>query len=96
MARKQLVADIVEITDQRHIPAKPFETVADPGHGIGAFVAVDGDADDFRSGLVKGGNLSNRCIDIGGVGIGHRLDDDRRTAADRDITDPDRYRLAAR
>ena len=29
------------------------------------------------------------AFDIGGVGIGHRLHDDRRTAADGDIADHD-------
>ena len=33
-------------------------------------------------------------IDVGGVGVGHRLHDDRRAAADLHIADVDRNRLA--
>jgi hypothetical protein len=42
------------------------------------------------------GHLRDSSVDVGGVGIGHRLDHDRRFAADQD--GPDRYadRSAAR
>ena len=82
MVGQQLVADIMEIADQRHVEAEPLETLADLRHGGRAFVAIDGDAHQFRAGPVKGGNLSDRRIDIGRIGIGHRLDDHRRRSPD--------------
>ena len=33
------------------------------------------------------GDLRDRLVDIGGVGVGHRLDDDRRAAADHHAAD---------
>ena len=36
------------------------------------------------------------AFDVGGVGIGHRLHDDRRAAADHDAADIDRDRFVAR
>ena len=81
---KQLVADIVEVADQRHGDAEPVEPLADAGHGGRALVAVDGDADDLGAGFRQRGDLRDRAVDIGGVRVGHRLDDDRRVAADHD------------
>ena len=58
-------------------------------HGGGRLVAVDGDAHQLRAGAGKGCDLRHRAVDIGGVGIGHRLDDDRRVAADQHLADAD-------
>ena len=96
MIGKQPVADIVEIADQRHVDAQPVEPLADAGHGRRAFVAIDGDADDFGAGAVEGGDLRHRLVDIRRVGVGHRLDDDRRAAADDHAADVDRNRFPAR
>jgi len=35
----------------------------------------------------RAADLGHRAFDVGGVGIGHRLHDDRRAAADGDIAD---------
>jgi hypothetical protein len=86
---EQLVADIVEIADQRHEDAEPFQPFADLRHGGGALVAVDGDADDFRAGAMQRGDLCDGGIHVGRVGVGHRLDDDRRIAADDHAADID-------
>ncbi|MCY1232197.1 hypothetical protein D9M72_446740 [compost metagenome] len=89
MVGKQLVADIMEITDERHVHAEAQQTFADLRHGSRTLVAVDGDAHQLRARLVKGGHLRHRSVDIGSVGVGHRLDDHRRTAADDDAADID-------
>ena len=63
------------------------------GHGLGRLVAVDGDANEFGAGAGEFGDLRHGRIDIGRVGVGHRLHDDGRIAADRDIANPHRDRL---
>ena len=89
MIGEQLVADIVEVADQRHGDAALAQAVADMGHGGGGLVAVDGDADQFRSRPRQRGDLLHRARDVRGVGIGHRLHDDRRTAPDGHVADLD-------
>jgi hypothetical protein len=89
---QKLVADIVEIADQRHVDAAQHQPIADERNRGGGFVAVDGDAHDLRSGPRQGGHLGHRRLDISGIGIGHRLDDNGRPAPHghpADI-DPDR------
>ena len=86
----------MEVADQRHVDAEPLEPLADVGNGGRALVAVDGDAHDLGAGAMQRGDLRHRLVDIGGVGVGHRLDDDRRAAADDHAADIDRDRLPAR
>jgi hypothetical protein len=52
MIGQQLVADIVEIADQRHVDAHSScsKALADVRHGGRGLVAVDRDADDLRAG----------------------------------------------
>ena len=78
---EQLVADIVEIADERRVDAHPRETVADMRHGGGRLVAVDGDAHQFRARLRERGHLPRRALDVGGIRVGHGLHDDRRAAS---------------
>ena len=78
------MADVVEVADQRHVHADPVEALADLRHGGGRLVAVDGDAHELRAGPRELGDLRHGGVDVGGVGVGHRLDDDRGAAADRD------------
>ena len=80
---QQLVADIVEIADQRDVDAQPVERVPDARHRGGGLGAVDGDADDLRSRAGERRHLGHGAVYVGGVGVGHRLDDDRTVAADR-------------
>ena len=84
---KQLVADIVEVADQGRGDAALAQAIADVRKGGGRLLAIDGDAHHFRSGARQRRDLRDRAFDIGGVGVGHRLHDDRRTAADLDVTD---------
>ncbi len=46
---QQLVADVVEVADERHAAAALHEPIADVRHGLGGFVAVDGDAHQLAS-----------------------------------------------
>ena len=57
--------------------------------GGGGLLAVDRDPHQFGTGARQRCDLRHGAFDIGGVGIGHRLHDDRRTAADGDIADHD-------
>ncbi len=81
MVGEQLVADVVEVADQRNPDADRAQSVADMRHGGGGLVAVDGQAHEFRAGAGERRDLPRRRLDVGGVGVGHRLDDDRRAAA---------------
>ena len=84
---QELVADVMEIADQRHVDAALAQLVTDVGHGFCGLIAIDRNADEFRSGAGEIGNLIDRRCDVGRVGVGHRLDDDWRAAADRDAAD---------
>ena len=64
-------------------------------HGRGSLVAVDGDAHDLRARTGEIGDLPHGGLDIGRVGVGHRLHDDRRVAADQYAADVDRHGTAA-
>ena len=83
------MADIVEVADQGRGDAALAQAIADVRNGGGGFLAIDGDAHHFRSGARQRRDLRDRAVDIGGVGIGHRLHDDRRTPADGNIADHD-------
>ena len=87
--RQQLVADIMEVADQRRGDAALAQAVADMRNGGGGLLAVDRDAHHFGAGARKRRDLGHGAVDIGGVGVGHRLHDDRRAAADGDVADHD-------
>ncbi len=89
MVGQELVADIVEVADERHGDAHLVEPVADFRDGGGGLVAVDGDPDQLRAGTGERRHLAGGALDVGGVGVGHRLDDDRAIAADHDAADID-------
>ena len=88
MIGQQLVTDIVEIADQRHIDALAVEQLANARHRSGSLRAIDGDTHQFRSGHHQCGNLGGGRRRIGSVGVGHRLHDNRRTAPDGNGADP--------
>ena len=93
MIGEQLVADVMEVADQRHGDAELREPVADLRHRGGGLVAVDRDAHDLGAGVRQRRDLARGRLDVGGVGVGHRLHDDRRAAADGDAADIDRDRF---
>ncbi len=79
---QELMADIMEIADERHVAAHLVELLADMRHGGRRLIAVDRDAHELGAGAGQGCDLLGRRGDIGGIGIGHRLDDNRAAAAD--------------
>ena len=93
-------SEMVRITVDRDEAAAAVphirEALADLRDRSSTLITIDGDAHQLRAGPVKGGNLCNGRIDIGRIGIGHRLHDDRRTAADHHAADIDANRLLAR
>ena len=96
MIGEQLVADIVEVADDRHVHAHLEQPLLDVRHGGRRLVAVDGDAHDLGARARERRHLPRGRLDVGGVGIGHRLHDDRRVAADGHAADIDRHGAAAR
>ena len=93
---EQLVADVVEVADDRGVDAHPQQPLLDVRHCCCGFVAIDGDAHDLGAGARQGGDLGHRRVDVGRIGIGHRLHDDRGAAADLHVADTHGYRLAPR
>ncbi len=89
MIGEQLVADVMEVADERHADADLGEPLLDVRHGGRRLVAVDRDAHQLGAGARQRRHLARGAFDVGGVGIGHRLHDDRRTAADDDAADID-------
>ncbi len=86
---QQNVAVVVKIADDGRVAARVQQPLLDFGHGGRRFRHVHGDADEFRSGLGEFEALLRGGGDVGGVGVGHRLDDHRRAAADLDLADFD-------
>ena len=86
----------MKIADDRHIDTHKLQSVADIGHGLGGFVAVDRDADDLGARGGKGRDLLDGGIDVRRIGIGHGLDNDGRAAAHGDAADPDGHAVAPR
>ena len=86
---EQLVADVMEIADQGRGDAALAQAVADVRNGGGSLLAVDRDAHHLGAGARQRRDLRDGAFDIGGIGIRHRLHDDRRAAADGDIADHD-------
>jgi hypothetical protein len=79
---QELMAVVVEVADERHADAQVVELAADLGDSRGGRVVVDGDAHQLGSRMCQRGHLQSRAVDIGGVGVGHRLDHDGVARAD--------------
>ncbi len=95
IGRKQRVAVIMEIADERDIATERIEFLADGGNGCGGRVVIHRYAHDFRTGLSQRMHLRYRGGDIRRVGVGHRLHHDGRLSAERDMTNGDGQRYAA-
>ncbi len=96
MLAQQLVPVVVEVADDRHLDAHHRQPVADMRHRGGGFLVVDGNAHLLGTRTPQLGDLLGAALDVGGVGIGHRLHDDRRVTADRHFADANRDRTATR
>ena len=95
MVGQELVADVVEVPHDRHVDAHLSQAIFDVRDRGGSLIAVDRDADDLRAGAGQRSHLARGALDIGSVGIGHRLDDDRRAATDAHAADIHRHGLVA-
>ena len=83
---EQLVPDVVKIADDRHIDVHAQQPLLDVRHGGSRLVTIDGYADELRARTRKRGYLFGCPLDVGGVGIGHRLHHHRGATADGDVT----------
>ena len=94
---QKLVADVMKIADQRDVDAHPVELFADVRDGGSRLVAVDGDPHQLRARPRQRGDLRDGGVDVGRVGVGHGLHDNRRAAAHRHgaLAGSDRYGAAA-
>ena len=90
---EQHVAVVMEIADDGRVAARIEQALLDFRHRGGRFRNVYGDADEFRARLREFQALLRGGGDVRGVGVGHRLDDDGRAAADLDLADLDADRL---
>ncbi len=89
---EQLVANVMKVADQRRGDPSHAQAVADVGHGGGGFVAVDRDAHQSEPARAKAATWRVVALNIGGVGVGHGLNDDRRASANQNrpiaVADP--------
>jgi hypothetical protein len=79
----------MEIADERDRTPGRIEALADCRHRGCGLRGVDGNADELRARVRELAHLRDRCADVGGVGIRHRLHDDRGAAADPHAGDVD-------
>ena len=90
MIGQQLVADIMKIADRA---ARATPNFGSRSRICGTAAAASSRSTVMRTSLRAGArqrrDLPRRRLDVGGVGIGHRLHDDRRAAADGDAADID-------
>ena len=93
IARQQQVAVVVEVADERGGHAGVEHPLLDFRDGCRRFGQVDRDAHHLRARLGQLDALRGRRRCVGGVRHGHRLDDDRRAAADLDGADANADRL---
>ena len=99
MLGEQLVADVMEVADQRNRDPHRGELVANVGNRSRRLVAVDGQAHELGAGARERRDLARRRFGVGGVGVGHGLDDDGGAPADDDrrpLADFDGYGFVAR
>ena len=87
---EQCMAVIVKVADQRRGDAEYIEPLADDGHRGSGFCTVHRDAHKLRTGAGERRDLARGRIDIGGVGIRHRLHDNWGVAAKDDAANIDR------
>ena len=91
MVGQQPVSVVVEVADQRDIDAHALKMIANTGNRRCCLWCVDRNTHKFRPGTRQFSALDRGLDDIGGIGVGHRLNDDWRTATNDDP--PDAHRL---
>ena len=85
--RQEDVAVVVEVADERRGDAGIEHALLDCGHRGRRFGQVHRDAHELRARLRQLDALPRGRLDVGRVGVRHRLDGDRRAAADLDRPD---------
>ncbi len=83
VVHEQLVAVVVEVTDDRDVDTEAADLADHLGDGGGGLLGVDRHAHELRAGVGQAGDLDRGRVRVGGVGVRHRLDDDRMGAARR-------------
>jgi hypothetical protein len=84
---QQDVSVVMEVTDDRDRHAQLCQAVDDVWHGLRRGIVVDRDADQFRPSAGQGHALADGAVDVGGVGIGHRLHHNWCITADANSAD---------
>ena len=92
---EELVAVVMEVANDGDVDAEFVEAFNDGRDGFSGGVVVDGDADELRSGGGKRGDLLDGGLDVGGVCVGHGLDDDGSVRTDANLAYVDRNGLSA-
>ena len=85
MLGQQAVAVVVKVADQRHIAVHLVELVTYLRHCRRRFHRIDSDPHQLGSSTRQFGTLDGGGQVISRIGIGHRLDDHRRTATEADV-----------
>src|ERR1700722_5386639 len=85
----------MKIADDRHAQAALFKTVDDVRNGCCRVFVVDCDANQLRASERERCDLFNGSLNVGCVGVGHRLDDDGNFPADSDVADADSWSFSA-
>ena len=86
---KQLVPVVVEVADDRHVDAEATDLADHLRDGGRRLVGVDRHPHQLRAGMRQARDLDGGRVGIGGVGVGHRLDDDRVGGPDEHAADID-------
>ena len=86
---QELVAVVMEVADDRDVDAEVADLADHLRDGCRGGVGVDRDPDELRSGVGELSHLDGRRVGIRGVGVGHRLDDDRMGRTDEHPADVD-------
>ena len=79
---------VVKITDDGHGDAAIPQSIDDLRDGASRFPRIDRDANQFGSGRGQRFHLSDRCLDVSGIRVGHGLDGYGMLAANPGVAQP--------
>ena len=88
------VAVVMEIAHQRDVAVHGQQFISDHRDLFGGVFGIDGDADQLRARRRQLSHLSCGCLGVGGIGIGHRLHDNRVPGTNGDTGNRDTGTLA--
>ena len=92
---QQQVAVVVEVADDRNRDPQAIQPLDDRGDRRRRRLVVDRHPDQLAAGAREIGDLLDRSRHVGGVGVGHRLDDDGMIGPDPNATDGGGYGATA-